>query len=295
METISSPSSGYMVNSVAATIANPDVLDTALYYSLFREAEAVRWKMSDIPFDEIETDKAPPALVGLMRELAAAELTTWTATNQFFEAFRDDVDFTQWLTVWLYEETKHPQALMRWLKHFGESFDVDFMVEGRKTHPFMSSRMGTLVLNILSEIETATFYLSIACNVEEPVLKIIARNLAADEARHASSFYLYAKKRLMASDNRRQEMLEALKVLFFWLINNQNVKHPFALFANKVAGSGDFDELNRILGFKNETMYQRMRTMVGNLIGVPLDSKEAVRRHFMQLQKEHFSLKGANA
>src|SRR5215510_12030699 len=113
MESISSPAFSYPVNYSAATIANPDLLDTALYYSLFREAEAVRWKMSDIPFSAIETDKASPALVGLMKELAAAELTTWTATNQFFEAFSDDVDFTQWLTVWLYEETKHPQALMR--------------------------------------------------------------------------------------------------------------------------------------------------------------------------------------
>ena len=294
METISSPMSGYAPNSAAATVADPDLLDTALYYSLFREAEAVRWQMSDIPFDEIETDKATPALVGLMKELAAAELTTWTATNQFFEAFRDDVDFTQWMTVWLYEETKHPQALMRWLKHFGETFDVQFMLEGRKTYPFMSSKMGTLVLNILSEIETATFYLSVSQNVKEPVLKIIARNLAADEARHASSFYLYAKKRLMTSDNPRHEAFEALKVLFFWLINNQNVKHPFALFANKVAGSAEFDELDRIMSFKTENMYKRMRTMVGNLVGVALESKEAVRTHFMQLQKENLSFKQAN-
>lgn len=290
METISSPLSGYAVNS----FANPDLLDTALYYSLFREAEAVRWEMSDIPFDEIETDKATPALVGLMRELAAAELTTWTATNQFFEAFRDDVDFTQWLTVWLYEETKHPQALMRWLKHFGEAFDVDFMVEGRKTYPFMNSRMGTLVLNILSEIETSTFYLSVSSNTREPVLKIIARNLAADEARHASSFYMYAKKRLMASDNPRREAYEALNVLFFWLVNNQSVKHPFALFANKVAGSAEFDELDRIMSFKTDAMYRRMRTMIGNLVGVTLDSKEAVRTHFLQLQKENLSLKQAS-
>jgi hypothetical protein len=287
MESMSTAPLSYPGSVEAATIANPDLLDTALYYSLFREAEAVRWKMSDIPFSAIETDKAPPALVGLMRELAAAELTTWTATNQFFEAFRDDVDFTQWMTVWLYEETKHPQALMRWLKHFGESFDAEFMLEGRKTYPFMNSKMGTLVINILSEIETATFYLSVSQNVREPVLKLIARNLAGDEARHASSFYLYAKKRLMASDNPRFERFEALKVLYFWLVSNQNVKHPFALFANKVAGSREFDELDRIMSFKTENLYGRMRTMIGNLIGVSLENKEAVRRNFLQLQKEN--------
>jgi hypothetical protein len=288
MESTSTTALSHPRSGQAALAANPDVLDTALYYSLFHEAEAVRWKMSDIPFSAIETDKAPRSLVALMKELAAAELTTWTATNQFFESFREDVDFTQWMTVWLYEETKHPQALMRWLKHFGESFDAEFMLEGRKTHPFMKSKMGTLVINILSEIETSAFYLNVSQNVEEPVLKLIAQNLAADEARHASSFYLYAKKMLMNSERPEVERFEALKVLYFWLVSNRNVKHPFALFANKAASSAEFSDLERILSFKTNALYGRMRAMVGNLIGVSLDSKEAVRKNFLQLQKENY-------
>ena len=286
MDSMSTAAVTYPSSLEVAANANPDLLDTALYYSLFREAEGVRWKMSDIPFDSIETDKAPPSLVAVMKELAAAELTTWTATNQFFEAFSDDIDFTQWMTVWLYEETKHPQALMRWLKAFGETFDTKFFVEGRKTYPFMNSKMGTLTINILSEIETATFYLTVSQNVKEPVLKLIAQNLAADEARHASSFYLYAKKRLHESTNPQVERFEALKVLYFWLISNQNVKHPFAMFANKVAAI--YDDLEPIMSFKSETMYTRMRTMVGNLISLDLDNKEAVRRNFLQLQKENY-------
>jgi len=286
MDSMSTAAVTYPGSLEVAANANPDLLDTALYYSLFREAEGVRWKMSDIPFDSIETDKTPPSLVAVMKELAAAELTTWTATNQFFEAFSDDIDFTQWMTVWLYEETKHPQALMRWLKAFGETFDTKFFVEGRKTYPFMNSKMGTLTINILSEIETATFYLTVSQNVKEPVLKLIAQNLAADEARHASSFYLYAKKRLHESKNPQVERFEALKVLYFWLISNQNVKHPFALFANKVAAI--YDDLEPIMSFKTETMYTRMRTMVGNLISLDLDNKEAVRRNFLQLQKENY-------
>ena len=54
------------------------------------------------------------------------------------------------------------------------------------------------------------------------------------------------------------------------------------------------DELERIMSFKTDTMYQRMRSMVGNLIGVALENKEAVRQHFLQLQKEHLSLKQAS-
>jgi ferritin len=293
MNSMSTAAVPYPTSLEVAANANPDLLDTALYYSLFREAESVRWKMSDIPFDAIEKDKAPPALIELIRANAAAELTTWTATNQFIQAFSDDVDFTQWMAVWLYEETKHPQALMRWLKHFGESFDTGFFLEGRKTYPFMSSKMGTLTFNILSEMEAATYYLSVNANVQEPVLKLITKNLAADEARHASSFYLYAKKRLMQSDNPQFERYEALKVLYFWLVSNQNVLHPVALFANKIANGAEFGELDRIVAFKTENLYTRMRTMIGNLVGLTLDNKEEVRENFLQLQKENSAIANA--
>ena len=286
MESISTSALSYAGNSEEAATVNPDLLDTALYYGLFREAESVRWKMSDIPFDAIEADKAPRALIELIKVNAASELTTWTATNQFFQGFSDDVDFTQWMTVWLYEETKHPQALMRWLKHFGESFDTGFFLEGRKTYPFMNSKMGTLTFNILSEMEASSYYLSVFRNVQEPVLKLITKNLAADEARHASSFYLYAKKRLMQSDNPQFERFEALKMLYFWLVSNQNVKHPVALFANKIA---EFGELERIVSFKSENLYARMRTMIGNLVGIALGNKEEVRKNFLQLQKENYA------
>ena len=289
MESTSTSALSYAGNSEAATTVNPDPLDTALYYPLFREAEAVRWKMSDIPFDAIEDDKVSPALIDLVRANAASELTTWTATNQFFHSFSDDVDFTQWMTVWLYEETKHPQVLMRWLKHFGESFDDGFFLEGRKTYPFMNSKMGTLVFNILSEIEASTYYLSVYKNVQEPVLKLITKNLAADEARHASSFYLYAKKRLMQSDNPQLERFDALKMLYFWLVSGQNVKHPVALFTNKIASGTEFEELERIVSFKSENVYARMRTMIGNLVGLTLDTKEEVRKNFLQLQKENYA------
>jgi len=49
-----------------------------------------------------------------------------------------------------------------------------------------------------------------------------------------------------------------------------------------------YDDLEPIMSFKSETMYTRMRTMVGNLISLDLDNKEAVRRNFLQLQKENY-------
>src|SRR5262245_8077301 len=191
----------YASAAPAGAANSEDVIGNFLFYRLFDEAENVRWKMSDIPWSDIDKDKVSPSFVKIVREIAFSELTTWSATDRFFKDFVDDADFTQWITVWVYEETKHPQALMRWLDSFGESFDTRFLLEGRKIFPFMKTRMGNLVMNILSEIEASSRYMGMYTAAEEPVLKLIGKNLAADEARHASGFYAYAKKILDNSKN----------------------------------------------------------------------------------------------
>ncbi|HZS46525.1 MAG TPA: ferritin-like domain-containing protein [Blastocatellia bacterium] len=272
--------------SNALSTESTNVLDTALYYHLFLEAEKVRWKMSDIPWSSIERDKVSPELIVLIRETAFSELTTWSATNRFFNAFADDVDFTQWIGVWLYEETKHPQALMRWLRCFGEHFDTEFIVEGRKTQPFINSRMATLVMNILSEIEASTFYLSLSQLVREPVLNKIVRNLSADEARHSTSFYSYAQRMIDSSENPDVERMEALKILHFWMSNNKKVKHPITIFANRISSMKEFADLAPNLGFQAETMLSRMRQMISKLVGFPLETKDDVREHFTRLQRQ---------
>ena len=76
-----------MINTAASNVLNPistvanspDIGDSALYYRPFYEAEEVRWKMSDIPWSDINKDKVTPSLVSLVRDIAYAELTTWSS------------------------------------------------------------------------------------------------------------------------------------------------------------------------------------------------------------------------
>jgi len=92
-----------------------NIHDDGLFYRLFDEAETVRWKMADCGWSTIRPADASPAWRQVARETLIGELTTFNATERFFADFGDDVDFTQWLTVWLYEETKHPSAALTWL------------------------------------------------------------------------------------------------------------------------------------------------------------------------------------
>ena len=257
-------------------------MDSVLYYHLFSEAERVRWKMSDIPWSDIKKDKVRPSLISLVRDIAFAELGTWSATNSFLQAFAGDIDFSQWLTVWLYEETKHPQALMSWLKECGESFDANFMLEGRKIYPPIKTSIGNLVMNVLSEMEASSLYVRLSASVEEPVLKRIARNLGADEARHASSFFSYAKKDFANSDSPDQARLQALQVLSFWLLSHKRVKHPVALISKRVTDI-HMSQLKADPEAESEKLFSRMRLMIGNLIGLELKTNDDVQNYSKEL------------
>lgn len=213
-----------------------NVHDDGLFYRLFDEAEAVRWKMADCGWSDLRPAEVSPAWRTIARETLISELTTFSATERFFADFADDVDFTQWLTVWLYEETKHPSAALRWLDALGEKFDSRFLLQGRQTIPFMPSKMGTLATNVVSEMAAAAIYMTLSRQPScEPVLQRIYRNCGGDEARHAAGFYSYAKKRLARADDPKDEQIAALKLLLFWITPelNRRVGHPVNLFINR--------------------------------------------------------------
>jgi len=257
-----------------------DLLRDALYYRLFEDAERARWKMSDIPWSAIERDRASPNVIRIVREAARSELTTFSATERFLEAFAEDVDFTQWMSVWFYEETKHPQALMRWLHEFGETVDTEFMRRGRVTEPFMKSRFGTLVTNIISEMVASSRYMNLRRLAKEPVLARIAGHLAADEARHASGFYSYASSYIARAERPDAERLTAVKVLHLWISSTGKVEHPVNQFLQRVTAD---DDLAAELPFDFTEVRGRVCRMIGTLVDRPIEGPKDVMAHVREL------------
>ncbi len=262
----------------------PAVLPDVRFYHLFNQAERVRWTFAEIPWEEIDKSAVSPELLRIVRELAASELTTWSATRVFLENFQNDVDFTQWVAVWLYEETKHPYVLMQWLRCLGENFDEQFVTEGRTAQSFIRSQVGTLVLNILSEIQASLIYLNLSRATTEPVLKRITTFLSGDEARHASSFYLYAAKMIAASPHPTAAKIDALKALYFWLTSIADVKHPVAIVSRLLSVEGTL----RGTGATDyaQAAEARMRAMIGNLIGAPLPTTGSVMDEIRRLVRQ---------
>jgi ferredoxin len=244
-----------------------------LYPMLSDAAETVRWKMSDLPWDSFDPSKVSPLLLDLVRGAAASEQTTYTATQKFMQAFADDPDFTQWISVWFYEETRHPAVLMRWLSLSGESFNADFINEGRISEPFMRSLTGTLVLNVVSELLAATVYLGMSFASKEPLLAAIAKRLAADESRHCASFFRYAQRRIARTENIERDRLDALKVLHLWLNDTANVTHPVIQAIERVRSLPPDFNVPPQFGRPD----QRVCQVVGQLVGLPIQSPKDVR------------------
>jgi hypothetical protein len=231
-----------------------------IFTRLFDEAERARWKMSDLAWGAIARDRVTAEERARVREIIASEATTFSATQRFLLDFADDVAFSNWLSIWFYEETKHPQVLVRWLAAFDEHVDDAAMRRARVTAPFMRSKTATLVTNIISEMVAAARYLRLSKTTAEPVLAQIARNLAGDEARHAASFFVFARERIARSATPDDERRDALKVLYLWSNASGQNRHPVNLLAQ--------DGM--------EVTQRRVFRMIGLLIDQPLTSAAEV-------------------
>lgn len=254
----------------AAQEAAPAPAAADLHPSLIEVAEGVRWKIAELPWPSFDAGKLHPTLLAVARQMAFSEQTTFSATQRFMQAFSDDADFSQWLSVWFYEETRHPLVLLRWLERAGERPEADFVAKGRVSQPFMKSRLGTLVTNIISELFASEAYLGMAEGSPEPLLAAVTQRICADEARHGASFFAYARRALQRSTQPGRDRLDALKVLHFWVNENSAVAHPVNETMEKLR---DVRTQGGILPAYVPPL-QRASRLIGLLTGLPLEGPE---------------------
>lgn len=254
--------------------------ETWLFPRLAEKAERVRWSFAQIPWQNIDRARVTPDLVDLVRDAAFSEMTTFSASQQFLKEFWEDPDFSQWVAVWFYEETRHPQVLLAWLqKAAGVHVTPDFFLRGRATAPFMKSRMGTLTTNIISEMVAAANYQNFAQACGEPVLAGITRGIAQDEARHASSFYAYAQRLLRASKQADQDRRDALKVIYMWTRDSDRVQHPVNEFLGRSQDLGEAQGLRLAVHKDLDAVRRRACRRIGQLLGLPLNGPETILEH----------------
>lgn len=266
-----------------------DIIRDLSYYGLFDAAEQVRWTMAEIPWDQIQMSAIDDNLVSLVRGAMFGELTTYSATHAFMTMFTDDIDFTQWLSVWLYEETKHPHALAKWLSHAGHPLSAAFFREGRVITPMSGSRVEMLTYNIISEVVVGTHYSRTAKVMPEPVLKVIMRNLGKDELRHSQGFEHYCRKLIRSSDDPDRERLLCLRAAWAFLQGEQMIEHPVFLTANAIAVFADADMVEKTRALIRVQVTRR----IAGVVEIDIPDPDAVYAAYRTLRGNYRKAKAA--
>ncbi|NIA68285.1 ferritin-like domain-containing protein [Pelagibius litoralis] len=163
------------------------------------------WNLDDIPWQAFDRTKVDPELVKIIKAASLVEYNGGIYADYLCNVFPDDAAFQSAAKLWAREEVQHGAALAKWASLADESFDFDasfqrfrdgYQITVDAPQSVRGSRSGELVARCIVEVGTSSYYASIASIAEEPVLKAICRNIAADELRHYKLFYTHLKRYL---------------------------------------------------------------------------------------------------
>ena len=163
------------------------------------------WTLEDIPWGEFDPSKVDPELLKVVKAASLVERNSRDYAAYLCSVFGDDPEVHRTAKIWAEEEVQHGMALGRWAQLADPSFDFEgafrqFTAEIKlpldAKESVRGSRTGEWVARCVVETGTSSMYSALAQAAEEPVLRRICQNIAADEFRHYKLFYTHLKRYL---------------------------------------------------------------------------------------------------
>ncbi len=163
------------------------------------------WRIEDVAWDRFEPSKVDPDVLKLVKAASVVERNGVDYAVYLRNVFNDDPDFGQAADNWAVEEVQHGDALGQWAMLADPSWDYPAAFERYRSSYHIplevdasvrGSRTGELIARCMVETGTSSFYTALADATDEPVLKGICKQIAADEYRHFKLFYDHMKRYL---------------------------------------------------------------------------------------------------
>ncbi len=156
------------------------------------------WTLDDIDWSAFRPDLVDQQLLATIKAASLVEANAPDYVTYLCNVFRGDTALCEAVHLWGEEEVQHGRALARWAALADPGYDLDRALDtfraGYQQLPLdtsqstRGSRPGELFARCIVESGTTSFYSAMHDTVQEPVLKQIARNIAADEVRHYKLF-----------------------------------------------------------------------------------------------------------
>ncbi len=156
------------------------------------------WRIDALAWDRFEPSRVDPEVLLLVKAAAVVERNGTDYAAYLKNVFTDDTAFRLAADNWAVEEVQHGDALGRWAMLAEPSWDYPSAFERYRASyrvpievdaSVRGSRTGELIARCMVETGTSSFYTALADATDEPVLKAICRQIAADEYRHFKLFY----------------------------------------------------------------------------------------------------------
>jgi rubrerythrin len=228
------------------------------------------WTLEQIPWTRFDPARVDPEIVKLVKAAAMVEFNGGEYATYLKRVFADDPEFQAVATAWAQEEVQHGRALARWAKLADPNFDFEsafkrftagYSIDVDVEQSIRGSRCGELVARCIVETGTSSYYTALNEATDEPVLKQICRNIAADELRHYKLFYTYLQRYL-----EREELngWRRLKVTLSRIGESEDDELAYAYFAaNHPGETYDRRRFTRAYARRAYAVYRRHHVQRG--------------------------------
>jgi hypothetical protein len=222
------------------------------------------WTLDDIDWQAFDPAKADEDTVRIVKAAALVEHNGEDYARYLSNVFSGDADFVDAAWRWAGEEVQHGIALGRWAQLADPDWDMEAarrrfaqgyqQVDVGRFDSVRGSRCGELIARCIVEVGTSSYYSALADSTDEPVLKQICKNIAADEFRHYKLFYDHMKR---YRDAEKPWLLERLRVAFGRLAEGEDDELAYAYYAaNEIAGPYDRKACSAAYGSRALSRYE---------------------------------------
>jgi hypothetical protein len=204
-----------------------------LYPELFRQLEAVRWTLDDIPWSSFDGDRLDEDQAQTIRMNAITEWAALPATEMFLRDNRQDSDFSAFMSVWFFEEQKHSLVLMEYLRRFRPHLmPTEAELHAVRFEFDPAPVLETLMLHFCGEVRLNHWYRRAAEWHTEPVIRAIYEVIARDEARHGGAYLRYMRRALDRQGDEARLAFAKVGVLMASARRTTTALHPTNLHVN---------------------------------------------------------------
>lgn len=244
------------------------------------------WRIDQMDWDAFDASRVDPDLIPVIKAAAVVERNGLDYAVYLGNVFIGDPDFRQAADNWAVEEVQHGDALGKWamladpswdyMKAFGRyrstyhiEQDVDASVRG--------SRTGELIARCMVETGTSSFYTAMADATDEPVLKAICKQIAADEYRHFKLFYDHMHRYLK---REKLSVWQRTKIALGRVTESEDDELATAYYTTNMPSTTPYDHkkciaayMARVIGYYQPRHINRVTGMIFKTIGFTPHSK----------------------